>query len=357
MRILWIGKAPGDGTGDEIFDRSTIASLRADGHEVAIAHPRPLGRAAEALNLARGLPVYRARFASRDNRRHVAAATAAVAPDLTICSWEPFDILVPALRAPVILIAHNVTGAALPSIHPGNPAIAVAAYRARQWERRVWRHPKLRAVAVLSRADRDLVNATRGVAATLLTIPGMPPVEPLAPDAALRRVIAIDGTYTWGPKRRDLARFAREFADRPDRFAIAAGALPAGIEVLLGGGSGRVADPDGAALAFGLITDRFVAGHKLKTLAYLARNRIVLSFADVRPDFADIPDAAWFIRTITAPDDIAPIADELARVPPDELRRRFNTFRDRCAAKFTWTAVARALTATVDRSAAVDDTA
>ena len=35
------------------------------------------------------------------------------------------------------------------------------------------------------------------------------------------------------------------------------------------------------ALRIGLITDRFEAGHKLKTLAYVANNQIVLSFAEL----------------------------------------------------------------------------
>ena len=50
------------------------------------------------------------------------------------------------------------------------------------------------------------------------------------------------------------------------------------------------------ALRIGLITDRFEAGHKLKTLAYVANNRIVLSFAEVGFDFVHIPYHDLFIR-------------------------------------------------------------
>jgi hypothetical protein len=94
-----------------------------------------------------------------------------------------------------------------------------------------------------------------------------------------------------------------------------------------------------------LITDRFVAGHKLKIGYYLANNAIVLSFADVAEEFADIPDHEFFIRRIG---DARHISRHVAAVSAEEPRHlciRLATFKERCAEAFSWHRCARSLLA------------
>ena len=342
MRILWVGKPPGEGAaGDEIFDRRTIAALRARGHAVTPLHPRRVGRGREALNLLRGVPHYRSWFDSPANRAALAAAAAG--HDATIVSWEPHDLLRP--PKPALLVPHNVTSRALPALYPGHPLVALLARRARGWERSCYRAGRWSAIAALSARDHAYLAGLPDPPPLLLTRPGMPPAVPLAEDAVLRRELVVSGTFGWAPKRRDLLRFAAEYGPSPDRLPVHGEAWPAEAARLLA----PLPLPEGPALAaalrLGIITDRFEAGHKLKTLAHIAGNQIVLSFADVAFDFADIPDHEVFIRRIGAAAEIAGHVAALAAMPAGELRQRFRLFQRRCAERFTWDAVAAALLA------------
>lgn len=342
MRILWIGKAPADGAaGDEIFDRKTISALRAASHSVVTLYPQRVGRWHEIANLLRGIPHYRSRFASSANRRLVRDAPRDI--DLAICSWEPLDVLLKHLERPVILIAHNITSQALPSMFPSSGLARIAAHRAGSWERRLYRAGTLDAIATLSCRDRDYVASLATPPHVLLTIPGMPPVLTLDRAAPLRRELVLSGTYDWAPKRRDVIAFARGYAGVADRLPVLAEALPAEAIEALPTAEAPDDEASRAAIRFGLITDRFEAGHKLKTLAYISRNQIVLSFADIVPDFLQVPDHDFFIRRLGSVDDIANIVSSFAEHDPIRLRNRFLCFQRHCAERFTWNAVAEAL--------------
>lgn len=92
IRILWIGKRPVNADfGDAVFDQRTIAALRRRGHLVDVLHPSQVSRRREVLNLASGVPHYRARFASSENR--AAVARRAGLYDQVICSGEWLDCL------------------------------------------------------------------------------------------------------------------------------------------------------------------------------------------------------------------------------------------------------------------------
>ena len=93
-RILWIGKSPTNGmTGDEVFDRKTLAACRAQGCDVHVYYPVPVSRLREAAVLATGvLPYQRTRFATKHNRHAIVEQSRKV--DAVICSWEPHDALV-----------------------------------------------------------------------------------------------------------------------------------------------------------------------------------------------------------------------------------------------------------------------
>ena len=348
IRILWIGKKPTNGDeGDEVFDRKTIARCRQYGHHLDLFHPAPVSRAAEVGNLVLGLPYQRSRFAKGANVCNVRRLAGQY--DVVICSWEPFDWLVTALRSPTILIVHNVSSKALLELFPRNPLAVLASARVRTWERRCYGAPNLAAVAALSRSDHAYLLSI-GARRPLLLPPGMPPCLELEPDAGVCAEIVVSGSYDWSPKRRGLILFARDYADSHGRFPIRARAFslpPEAARLLRPRGL-----PSGAesrsAIRFGLITDRFVAGHKLKTMAYIANNQIVLSFADVSFDFAHIPDHNFFIRKIASVDDIVAHVNVILHTPISVLRERFIRFQQTCARHFTWDAVAKTLMEAAD---------
>jgi hypothetical protein len=329
--------------GDEVFDRKTIAACRARGHRVDLFHPVPVGKLREAINLLAGVSHYRARFASRSNRAAIRRMAAGY--DATICSWEPLDALACGLRPPGLMILHNVTSQSLPALFPQSRLAALGAARARAWERRCYRPAGFSTIAALSKADLAYLAALPDHPPLLLLPPGMPPCVALAEGAVLVPEIVISGTYDWTPKRRDALAFAGEYAAVENRLTVRADGLPEAASRQLRPAPLPSAEACGAALRFGLITDRFVAGHKLKTLAYIADNQIVLSFADVAGDIAHVPDHDFFIRRIGSVGEIASHAAELAAVPAAELRARFLDFQARCAGLFTWDAVAADLLA------------
>ena len=344
MNILWVGKTPETGNaGDEVFDQQLIEACVAQGATVDRVYPEPLSRLGQLSNFVlRGLPHNRARFASA--RNHFALGQAARRHHVAVVSMEQFDELLLHLPLPAIPILHNITSLAVPSIMPHNPLAAFAARRARHWEERVYRSGRLGAVAVLSRRDEAYLRGLTTGATVLFTPPGMPPLVPLAQDAKLKQELVLSGSYVWFPKRRDVIAFARDYAAVADRLPIVADGLPPKAAALL---LPRAAPsgPAGSAIRFGLIPDRFVAGHKLKTGYYLANNAIVLSFADVTEDFADIPDHDFFIRQIGDAREIGRHVAAVAAEEPRRLRARLETFKQRCAEVFSWQRSARSLLA------------
>ncbi len=274
--------------------------------------------------------------------------------DVVICSWEPFDALARFLSPPCIMILHNVTSRSLPALFPGNPLAAFGARQARIWERRSYSTSGFAAVGTLSRRDYASVAALSDSTKLLLLPPGMPPSTELDRNAPLVEEIVISGTFDWVPKRRDLLAFAREYAACHDQVPIRAAQLPVEAMRNLQPAPPPSADEAGSAIRFGLITDRFEAGHKLKTLAYIAANQIVLTFADVRDDLAHIPDHVFFIRKIATAEDIGAVVREFSALPPAVLRDRFLTFKRRCEQSFTWTAVASTLLDTAEEMRSVE---
>jgi hypothetical protein len=288
-----------------------------------------------------GIPYYRARYASAENRAGVIASLSG--HDAVVCSWEPLDALALDLSPKAILIVHNVTSLALGATFGKNPLVAIGAARLRAWERTSYRGAHLAAVVALARLDFAYLEQLPEPPRLGLLPPGMPPCFELADDATVLREIVISGTYDWFPKRRDAVLFAREYAGRADRMPIRAEALPAEAMQRLMPAPLPSDHENCTAIRFGLITDRFEAGHKLKTMAYIASNQIVLSFADVAIDFVDIPDSALFIRRLTSVADIADQVEAILAIPVAEVRQRFVAFRQCCERAFTWKRVAEML--------------
>jgi len=300
-------------------------------------HPQPASRWQAAVNLALGEPHYRTRFATAENRRLVQSAYRN--HDVTICSWEPLDVLVPSLTPPVILITHNVTSLALPQLSPGNWLAAMAARRAAMWERQLYRSPRLAAIVTLSRRDQAFVAGISRTASVPLIIPGMPPIAPLSPAAELRKELVLSGTFDWRPKRRDVARFAREYAGEQGRLPVYADALPEEARAALPTLPPLTDIEAGQAIRFGIISDRFEAGHKLKTLSYIAHNQVVLSFSDASHDFESVPDHDFFIRRVASATDITKQVAAVSAVDTREIRQRLIMFQQECARRFSWDGV------------------
>jgi hypothetical protein len=343
LRILWICKRPtGTETGDEIFDLKTVASLRALGCEIDLHQPAPVRRASEVAKLATGLlPYQRSRFANGANLAAIADRSRSYSA--LICSGERFDALVRRLSPPSILVNHNVTSIALPSLFPNNALAALGAARAGAWERRWYRATRFAAIGALSRRDLAYLESLEDRPKLLLLPPGMPPRAGLVPDAPLRKEVVVSGTFDWFPKRRDLLKFAHDYSSFHGRLPVRANDMPREAAHLLHPLPVPTVNELSEAIRFGLITDRFEAGHKLKTMAYIAHNQIVLSFSDVGYDFVHIPDHDFFIRKIRSFAEIDMQIDAISSVPSAILRSRFLRFQEACSRHFTWKAVATTL--------------
>src|SRR5262249_30102876 len=146
----------------------------------------------------------------------------------------------------------------------------------------------------------------------------------------------------WLPKRRDVITFSRDYATVANRLPIVAEGLPPHAAALLRPRAVPV-EPAGAAIRFGLITDRFVAGPQLKVGDDLRNNSVVLSFGAVAEDFTDIPDHEFFIRRIGDVGEISQHVFAVAAEEPRRLRTRLEIFKQRCAEVFSWQRAARSL--------------
>ena len=335
MKILWMGQKPYDGgAGEEVVDHKLKSALIARGHQITDLHLLPVSRAAEVVNLAiRGIPYYRHRFASARNLRAVRNIPRSF--DVALASWEPFDRLALEAPIPVVLLLHNITSSAIRSVFPTHPLARHLARRAELSERRVYADRRLRAIATLSSRDHAYVSRIAGGVPVAYTPPGMPPAAALRDDAPVLAELLLSGSYGWFPKRRDIRAFAREYANLPGRLPVIATDLPQDAEALLSPRPVHSAAAD-SAIRFGVISDRFQSGHKLKTTYYIANNAIVLSFADVSDDFAALPDHDFFIRRVTRVEEIAHHVAAVQAEDPAHVRARLRAFQQRCAEIFSW---------------------
>jgi hypothetical protein len=328
-----------------VFDARTIPALRTMDCYLDVFHPQPVNRVREVALLSIGaLPYPRTRYATWNNTRQIQSISCDY--DVIICSWEPFDALVRHLPRPAILIVHNVSSLGLPAIYPDSALAKLGAAHAAIWERRWYRASRFAAIAALSRADLAYLGNIPDPPVLLWTPPGMPPCIELDPQAELIEEIVLSGTYGWPPKQRDADLFVREYAALDARLPVRVDMLGAARDDWK---TIRLLDPlplptaseNRQGIRIGLITDRFQSGHKLKTLAYLASNQIVLSFANIGLDFNHLPDNELFIRHVSRASDIVGHVRALSAIP--DLRDRFVRFKAACSQQFTWDGLARAL--------------
>lgn len=343
MRIMWIGKAAAtSAAGDEVFDSKMVSAARELGHSIDLFHPRRVGRMRELINLFIGIPHPRTRYASEANLTKLRAVSAGY--DMVISSLEAFDRLALQLDVPVMVILHNITSRSLTASFPNSLPAALLAKRARLWEERHYRQGgNLRAIGVLSKRDQAYVQSLGASPEVVYLPPGMPPATDLDPDAILLQELTILGTFEWRPKKRDLMRFGQEYEAAKGRMTVRADPLPPEADELLKPLQAPTRMEAARALRFGVITDRFESGHKLKTLAYIASNNIVMSFSDVSFDFNHISDHDLFIRRVYSFDEMRSYINEISVMPWDNLQQRFIVFKQRCAECFVWPTMANRL--------------
>lgn len=336
--VLWVGKEPFNGGGDEIFDRRLTDRLGAAYQVERLTFaPQPIG--ARIAALARGIPHPRYKFASGAMTN--AFRKAAAQGGHVVVSWEALESLVWTTDAPVTLIVHNVISDILEQLYGEHPLFRLAARQSRRWERRTYRRANVRLVA-LSERDRGLLEALAPGKIVAVAPPGTPPLVPLARDQLIPEV-ALSGSYDWAPKRRDLLALAGEIG----AAVLAGDALPGWRHDLplpdvaeaapLRNLSRAITSEDfGDGLRFGLIPDSFVGGFKLKSTFYIASNCVLLSRCDIRSEFAGLPHSAEFVRFTPRLSDIMQVMAEFEAAAAPELFTRWRAFQAACAARFSW---------------------
>lgn len=344
MKILWVcRKVTNDAGGDAVFDRKLVGLLQRTHHVDALSVGKnKLSKRLQRF-LGQQLPPDRAGFGGQEDIALLSERLREGAYDALIVSHEHLDYMAAAVAAlarskgtMTFLIHHNVTSSAMKAIL-GVPFGAIVSALFEAYERRALTPDKVDGLFAVSLDDQRLLKKIAQRDDVHVVMPGAPEGRPLANDAALARELVMLGSYDWFPKRWSLQRFTQEWRaleEAPARL-FADDGVPAPVQIELGACHVRNIDLSGA-IRFGLLTDRFKAGHKLKTAAYLMTNCVVLSFSDVIEDFRFSPHAELFIRRIQRIEDIGPIMDELEAIPPATLRAKFLELKSEVATKLSW---------------------
>ena len=354
MRILWIRRgSTGSDAGDSIYDDKLQHAL-ADHFSVTNCPLTCFERKRQLISAGLSLSLPE-QFNSGTPEDETRVRALLQTHDIAIFSHEHLDRFARAMRPhtkiPFIALRQNVTSDAMASILDTNPPLA-GLYRvlAAQQERTALHGALYQAITAISARDLALLTTLSGRGDVTLVMPGAPPAIPLAPDADLRRDLVVSGTYDWFPKARDIARFADEYAaaPAPDARLWLGAAAPGEVRAKLNAGEEQSLDY-GAAIRFGITTDRFTAGHKLKTAAYLVNNCAVISFARVIDDFADLPFAANWIVQVSHANEIDGVMRKIAAQPIEILRAQLTELKAAITERFSWGRQASALANAIER--------
>lgn len=342
--ILWVGKAPVNDGGDEIYDRKILAALEtrfAVTRFDVVAQSRPH----QIRALLRGLPVPRYQYSSPSLEQAFRAAAAQ--HDHVVVSLELFDHLAGIAARPVTLIVHNVRSDVMAQLYGRHPIGRLAAAQSLRWERKLYPRPDIALVA-LSQRDRALIETLASGRPVGLACPGTPPLTPL--DSA--RVIpdlVLSGSYDWRAKRHDLIALAKDVASSGETLAWRHDLpLPDAPHVAAIKDHARPIDNADYAqgLRFGVIPDRFLGGFKLKSTYFIANNCVVLSRCDMRMEFDGLPFADRFVRFTPKIADMTRVIAEIGAIEPDTLRAQWLAFQAGCAERFSWRQSADVIAAT-----------
>jgi glycosyltransferase involved in cell wall biosynthesis len=341
MRVLWVcRRSSGEGAGDSLYDDKLVAALRArcDVEVYGLArNPRAKQLTRAALHLS--LPE---QYGIGDKADIARLREMLPKFDVAVFSHEHTDTVARAVRSattiPFIALRHNVTSDSMASILRGMaPLDAVYRALAEAQEKSALRGALYQEITAISVGDQRLLRQLSGRGAIVIIPPGAPSAAALNDDATFKRELVISGTFDWFPKARDLRRFANDYAQDPvaNTKLRCSSSSAATIRAALGAAHDDGYDPADGIRA-GVITDRFTAGHKLKTAAYIMGNCAVISFARISGDFIDLPNYRNWIFEVSDAAEIAPIMDRLAARPADEMRGELTALKSAVAEKFNW---------------------
>lgn len=355
MRIFWVNrKVTNDGGGDAVFDRNIVRELRRrhEVHTLSVAK-NPLRRRLRRM-ISPVLPPDRAGFGTSADVARLASVVASREFDAVVISHEHLDYMAAGIAGvatrtgtPTFVINHNVTSAAMKSILGGRRGEVAGSYF-RAYERRALTPDKVKGLFVLSVDDQRLLGQITGRRDVAVVLPGAPPARDLAGSAGIARDVVLLGSYDWFPKRWSLRRFADEWKvlSPPPARLYADDGVPTPIREELGALPATEIDLS-ESIRFGILTDRFKAGHKLKTAAYLMSNCVVLSFVDVAEDFRFSAHADLFIRRLSRLDQVAAIINEFQAMPTSCVRQRLVELKGDIATHMSWSAQAETLSNTL----------
>ena len=318
--------------GDEVVYRRSLQQLaKITGLEMDVLELEPVGRVSRYFNLVR-LPPELTRYAGKANTarmREAARGRRCVLFFHEVCFPSlPTDLDVDTTPILAVHNIHSVIAASDPSA-----LIRASGRIARSFERRCFADPRARLVCI-SQVDLDGLRRAGVVRDdVLLAPPGAPSAVALAEDAAVAAELVTTGSYTWWRKRRDLRRLAREAR----RMSQPIHANDAQALALLGA-HGVPLPPGfdwGSALRFGLVSDRFQGGFKLKVLEYVANNCVVLSYADLSREFEGLPHADRFVRRIADLTEARAVMAQVAADGPAGVAA-FREFKAACLRRYAW---------------------
>ncbi|WP_181708667.1 hypothetical protein [Chthonobacter rhizosphaerae] len=332
--ILWVGKQPVNGGGDEIYDSKVASHLPSHFH---LNHMllKPQNHKERAIALLQGLP--HPRYKYRSSEIVNSFINAAEKSDHVIISWESFDYLAALITRPVTLILHNIISDVLLQVFDTRTIPTIAAAHSRFWESRLYRRPNVRLV-VLSKRDAALVRHLAPGTRPYIAPPGSPPAT-LLQTAAFIPEIVLSGSYDWAPKRRDVSMLLREIEAsnhsmvfRHDRPLPDIRELPGLSNLSTFIQHAEYAD----GLRIGLIPDSFLGGFKLKASYYVANNCMVASRSDIRGEFSGLPFSDEFVRYVPKVSDLISLMKELSDKADANMLQRWSVFKNACVDHFTW---------------------
>lgn len=342
-RVLVLRRDTGGDGGDSIYENRLYAALseRAQVDTISFSRRGRLARLKACL-LEGALPDQTG-FGLDAERARAAGALASGAYDVAIVGHEYLDHAALQLRSaaqkgrtPLLSMRHNMTSSLVGSVLGGGAGRAAESLWRAQ-ERAALNGDLFAAVSVISRADQAKVLGLAPRQRVTLVLPGAPASTPMAADAPLRGELVVGGSFDWWPKKRDLQRFVDDMNAMPEKPGpiYAERSVPTAQRQALGALDADALDY-GAAIRFGVITDRFQAGHKLKTSAYLQANCIVLTFADVEADFGFFPEASEFIVRLSGVADLRPAMARLAERPVEAVRAGLERFKAALNQNMAW---------------------
>lgn len=334
-RILVIRPQPlgGGSSGDEVMYRRSLNYL-ARAADLETVELQAVPQLRKLLNLLL-LPAELTRYRGAANIRRISQRVSTAQFDTVLFFNEVTFPMIGAVRGlgcKPVLVAHNVHSVVART--DPSPLIRATTQIAARFERRTYGDPEVILVCI-SQTDVDglrLVGVNRND--IRIAPPGAPNSFPLAIDSKILPELILTGSYGWWRKRRDLRKLVSGLKSLKSRiFASDVTALK-----LLGKHANATRFEDinwSGGLRFGIISDRFLGGFKLKALEYIARNCVVVAHCDLSREFRGLPYADEMVLHVDSLLEVQPLIDRML-VNEVETMRRFQVFQRACLLRYAW---------------------